>query len=98
MYFKIESGRIVTEEKVKLAYEIYSGHKADDVPYSFEKFVHSCPIKLIPMKDITVENLIEGDAFVDAVKLYKDQHRCTLREAKEACESIRDRMRGGSID
>ena len=42
-----------------------------------------------PDSKITAEKLIEGNAFVAAVVLYKKQNNCTLREARDACAELR---------
>lgn len=88
MFYELATGRIVTETDLKLAYEICNGQKADE--RSFRRWVNNCYTKRIPESEITVERLIKGDAFVQAVKLYKEQHDCTLREAKDACDKIRN--------
>lgn len=88
MFYELATGRIVTETDLKLAYEICNGQKANE--RSFRRWVNNCPTKRIPESEITVERLINGDAFVQAVKLYKEQHDCTLREAKDVCDKIRN--------
>lgn len=88
MFYELATGRIVTETDLKLAYEICNGQKADE--RSFRRWVNNCPTKRIPESEITVERLINGDAFVQAVRLYKEQHNCTLSEAKDACDKIRN--------
>ena len=88
MFYELATGRIVTETDLKLAYEIYTGQKADE--RSFRRWVNNCPTQRIPEREITVERLINGDAFVQAVRLYKEQHNCTLSEAKDACDKIRN--------
>lgn len=88
MFYELATGRIVTETDLKLAYEICNGQKADE--RSFRRWVNNCPTKRIPESEITVERLINGDAFVQAVRLYKEQHNCTLSEAKDVCDKIRN--------
>ena len=88
MYFEIvKTGRIVTDRDIKLAYEICTGHtfnfEHDDANY--RRWVNLCPIRRIPDSEITVEKLILGNAFASAVILYKRQHNCTLKEARDAC-------------
>lgn len=90
MYYKLKTGRIVTEADLKLAYEIYTGQKADES--FFRRWVNNCPVRRIPESEITVEHLIEGDAFVRAVTLYREQHDCTLREARDICDKIRNEI------
>lgn len=92
MYFELETGRIVRDMDVKLAYEIYTGNKANVDSCMFRRWCNDCHMTRIPESEITVERLIKGDAFVLATKLYRDQNRCSLREARETCEKIRDEL------
>ena len=90
MFYELATGRIVTETDLKLAYEIYTGQKANE--RLFRRWVNNCPVRRIPESEITVKHLIEGDAFVQAVKFYKEQYNCTLREARDACDKIRNEI------
>ena len=92
MYFELATGRIVPESKIELAYEVCNGEKADDNPVPYRRWSAQLPIKRIPESKITVKQLIKGDAFVDACMLYRNQHKCTLAEAREVCEQIRKEM------
>ena len=90
MFYELATGRIVTGTDLKLAYEICTGQKANE--RSFRRWINNRPTKRIPESEITVERLINGDAFVQAVKLYREQHNCTLVEAREACTQIKMKM------
>ena len=95
MYFEITTtGHIVTDRDIKLAYEICTGHtfnfECDNANY--RRWANLCPVRRIPENEITVERLIRGDAFVGAVKLYREKNSCSLLEARDACNKIRDGM------
>lgn len=94
MYFELATGHIVPEEKIELAYEICTGGKANDNPRHFTDWVnmHCSWNRIFNEDEITVEQLIKGDAFVDACKVYRDQHKCTLAEAREVCTQIKKEM------
>lgn len=92
MYFELETGHIVSEDKIELAYEICHGKKANENPTAYRKWKSYLSIKSIPGDEITVKQLIKGNAFVDAVILYRKQHNCTLAEAREVCNQIRMEM------
>lgn len=94
MYFELATGRIVPESQIKLAYEICTGQKADvNFPHFVDWVNLNCMWNhIFNESEITVKQLIKGDAFVEAVKLYRDQHKCTLAEAREVCEQIRKEM------
>ena len=91
MYFELATGRIVTETELELAYEICTGGKANEYPPHFTDWVnlHCLWLHAFNEDEITVEQLIKGDAFVEACKLYRDQHKCTLAEAREVCMQIK---------
>ena len=94
MYFKLTTGRIVTVREVRTAYEIVYGGKPDENTPHYNDWINSVYgiDKVILKSEITIEQLIKGDAFVEAVKLYKDQHKCTLAEAREVCTQIKMEM------
>ena len=94
MYFELTTGRIVTEREMHTAYEILYGEKPDENIPRYNDWINSVYgiEELISKSEITIEQLIKGDAFVEAVKLYKDQHDCTLREAREIVDKIRKEM------
>ena len=92
MYFKIvTTGHIVTDSDIKLAYEICTGHtfNSERGNENYRRWANLCPIQRIPYSKITVEKLIEGNAFASAVVLYRKQNNCTLREARDACAKLR---------
>ena len=92
MYFEITTtGRIVTDRDIKLAYEICTGRtfNFDCDNANYRRWANLCTIQRIPDSKITVEKLIEGNAFADAVVLYRKQNNCTLREARDVCTKLR---------
>jgi hypothetical protein len=96
MYYLLTTGKIVTEKDMKLAFEIIYGENANESPISYYDWRDSvCGVEaVICDKNITVEELIKGDAFVDAVILYSKMHGCTLKEARMVVAEIRDEMEG----
>ena len=94
MYFELATGRIVPEDKIELAYEICTGSKANDDPRHFNDWVNLNCVwnRIFNESEITVRQLIKGNAFADAVMLYRKQHNCTLAEAREVCNQIRMEM------
>lgn len=92
MLYELATGHIVTEDNLKLAYEVCRGKKANEDSTSYRKWKSYLSIKPISDDEITVEQLIKGDAFVQACMLYRDQHKCTLAEAREVCIQIKTQM------
>ena len=93
MYYKLKTGRVVTETDIDIAYEVCTGNKADDDIRSFKEWKSNLVLSRIPESTITVEQLIKGDAFVRAAVLYKSINNCTLHEAMEACKKIRSEIK-----
>ena len=94
MYFELATGRIVPEDKIELAYEICTGSKVNDNPRHFTDWVNlNCMWnRIFNESEIPVRQLIKGNAFADAVMLYRRQYNCTLAEAREVCNQIRMKM------
>lgn len=94
MYYLLMTGRIVTERDMRTAYEIAFGGDANVHKTHYEKWVKSVKgIRATMSKsEITIEQLIKGNCIVEAVRIYKDQHDCTLREAKYAVDKIKAEM------
>lgn len=95
IYYEVKTtGHIVSEYDLKCAYEICTGHafNFNDNVSHYRRWANLCPVRRIPESEITVENLIKGSAFVEATILYKGEHGCTLMEAKDACNKIRNMM------
>jgi hypothetical protein len=90
MYYLLVSGRIITERDLRMAYEICKGCVPGVHPGHYEEWMHSVHgiIRSIPKNEITIKQLLKGDCKVEAIKTYRDMHKCTLREAKEAVDKI----------
>lgn len=90
MYYLLVTGRIVTERDLRTAYEICVGSVPGIHPGHYEEWIHSVHgiIRSIPKDEISVEQLLKGNCKVEAIKTYRDMHKCTLREAKEAVDKI----------
>ena len=94
MYFLLTTGRIVTERDLHTAYEICFGKVPGANPGHYKNWIYSISgiVRSIPKNEISIEQLLEGSCKVEAVKAYRDMHKCTLREAKEAVDCIEKEM------
>lgn len=94
MYYLLATGRIVTERQMKLAFEITHGEEADKDHLDYKVWLNTIVgvEEAIPEKNMTVKELIKGDAFVEAVKLYSKTYNCTLAEARQAVIEIQTEM------
>ena len=72
MYYLLATGRIVSERQMKLAFEIVNGEEADKDPLDYNVWLNTIigVEEAIPANRMTVQELIKGDAFAEAVMLY----------------------------
>lgn len=84
MYFLLTTGRIVSERDIKTAYEICNGSVPGTHPGHYEKWLHEIYgiIRSIPKNEISIEELVRGSCLLDAIKMYRLVHNCSLSEAK----------------
>ena len=94
MYYLLVTGRIVTEHDLRTAYEICIGSVPGIHPGHYEEWKHSTHgiVRSIPKNEISIKQLLKGSCKVEAIKAYRDMHKCTLREAKEAVDNIEKEM------
>ena len=94
MYFLLATGRIVTERDIMRAYEIVYGEEAKGDLAHYNDWVNSLYgiEEVIPASKMSIRDLIKGDAFVEAVKLYSKTYNCTLAEARQAVSEIKTEM------
>lgn len=81
-YRSTRTGRIISESRILVLNDIYGC----DI---FDSLVKAKLLK--PFKP-TVIDLLEQDQKIEAVRLYKDIHNCTLREALDMVNLITDDM------
>lgn len=94
MYFLLATGRIVTERDIMRAYEIVYGDEAKYNVAHYNDWVNSLYgiERVVTTSEMTVRDLIKGDAFVEACKLYMKKYNCTLAEARQAVSEIKTEM------
>lgn len=77
-YRSTRTGRIISESRILVLNDIYGYDKLDSL-------IRARILK--PFKP-TVIDLLEQDQKMEAVKLYKDIHNCTVREALDMVNLI----------
>ena len=94
MYFLLANGHIVNEREIMRAYEIVHGSDAKEDLRHYNDWVNSLYgiEEAIPTSKMSIQDLIKGDAFVEAVKLYYETYNCTLMEARQAVSEIKTEM------
>lgn len=81
-YRSTRTGRIISESRILVLNDIYGYDKLDSL-------IRARIFK--PFKP-TVIDLLEQNQKIEAVKLYKDIHNCTVREALDMVNLITDDM------
>lgn len=81
-YRSTKTGKIISESRALVLVDIYGLCKLDEL------------IKQRILKPFrpTVIDLLEQDQRIEAVRLYKDIHNCTLREAVDMVNLIKEDM------
>ena len=96
LYYQLRNGNIVSKYDVEKAFEICTGetYTYDSAEYSKWLFsmLGNSIIKAMRETEVDMMQFLKGNNIVAAVRLYRDSHDCTIREAKEAVDKIRAEM------
>lgn len=99
LYYTLRNGNIVADYEVHKAFEICTGETYHCDSKAYSKWLHSMLGKSIVCamteNTVDIQQFLKGNNVVAAVRLYRDQHGCTLREAKEAVDAIKANMLNG---
>ena len=96
LYYQLRNGNIVSEYDVHKAFEISTGKTYYYASNAYVKWLYSLLgksiVKAMHELDIDIAQFLKGNNIIAAVRLYRDTHVCTLREAKEAVDAIKANM------
>lgn len=96
LYYKLRNGNIVSEYEVHKAFEICTGETFHYDSNAYTKWLYSMLGKSIIMAmtetEVDIAQFLKGNNIIAAVRLYRDQHNCTLREAKDTIDAIKANM------
>lgn len=81
-YRSTRTGRIISESRILVLNDIYG----------YDKLYSLIKARLLKPFKPTIIDLIEQNQKMEAVKLYKDIHNCTVREALDMVNLIIDDM------
>lgn len=95
IYYVLFDNHIVTRQEVDMAFYVTHGyHNTHRHEQKFLKWLYSLLGKtvkqVIPEYDMQVGKLAQSRPIL-AVKLYRDRYGCTLGEAREYVENLKDR-------
>lgn len=84
------NGRVYDEQDVERAFYIATGMYKDEHKLEYYEFLKSIlGVSIGAVKTASVEELVEHGCNVKAIKLYREENGCSLREAKSAVEKMR---------
>ena len=96
LYYQLRNGNIVNEHDVQKAFEISTGESYHSNYNAYDKWLYSMLgksiVKAMKETEIDLAQFIRGNNILGAVRLYREQHGCGLREAKDAVDKIRAKM------
>lgn len=96
LYYVCRNGKIVDEYDVHKAFEICTGETYSWNSVAYSKWLYSLMGKAITRvmreTEVDIEMFLRGNNTIAAVRIYRDTHGCTLREAKDAVDAIKANM------
>jgi hypothetical protein len=105
IFYHDPSGFIYTSAETRTAYRITTGLSDTEFDYKKGRSVNTAGYvqflnKILTTRKArvihpTVEYLVRMKKLTMALQLYREEHNCTTREALEAIEALRKKMREG---
>ena len=96
LYYQLRNGNIVSEYDVNKAFEICTGETYHYTSNAYSKWLYSMLgnsiVKAMRETEVDIAQFLKGNNIIAAVRLYRDTHGCSLREAKEAIDKMREEM------
>ena len=96
LYYQLRNGKIVDEYDVHRAFEVCTGETYDYFGNAYSKWLYSMLgnsiVKAMKETEVDIMQFLKGNNIIAAVRLYRETHGCTLREAKDAIDKIREEM------
>ena len=97
LYYQLRNGKIVDEYDVHRAFEVCTGETYDYFSNAYSQWLYSMLgnsiVKAMRETEVDMMQFIKGNNIIPAVKLYRETHGCTLREAKDAIDKMREEMK-----
>lgn len=101
LYYQLRNGNIVGEYEIHKAYEIATGNTFHHDSADFSQWLYSLLgksiVKAMTEREVNIEQFLRGNNIVAAVRLYRDTHGCSLREAKDTVDKIKAEMQNAEV-
>lgn len=93
-FYYLMQGGVVTDNDLIKAFEITTGNRYEESVQSYTKWhewiTSTFVYKIENPDDSTVKDFVNNGHTVMAVILYRELHKCTLAEAKEYIDSLKE--------
>lgn len=90
-FYELANGSIVREYALSQAFLITTGIQSCSEPVLYSKFLKGLANSGYAIEhNPTLDELIAKQQLTCAITLYRDQHNCTLSEAKIAIDKMRE--------
>lgn len=95
MYYRLKTGKIISDADVSIAFEITRGKSTFDDFDSFIKWKGGLGLTPIDDDKADIRDFVASGATVFAMKLYRDRNNCSVLDAVKAINKIKDELNGG---
>ena len=96
LYYQLSNGNIVSKYDVEKAFEICTGETYTFDSKEYSKWLYSMLgksiIKAMKETEVDMMQFVKSNNIIAAVRLYRETHGCSLREAKDAIDKMRAEM------
>lgn len=92
MYYRLRTGKIVGDTYVSIAFEITRGKSAFDDYDAFLEWKGLLGLTPIDEEKADIRDLISSGATFAAIRIYKDRHNCSVRDATDAVYKIKNEI------
>lgn len=92
MYYKLKTGRIISDKELRITYEIIFGHPYMDDYNTYNTWVSYLNLTEVNPDTLSVVDWVRGGCMVQAVAKYKKDNGVSLRKATEVCRNIRNTL------
>lgn len=93
LYYKTKDGKYVDQYNIASAFNIVYGKSRIGNESEYLKFLWDLLHSTLTFEpDPTIEKFIKAGHKIYAIRLYRDEHDCTLREAKEIIDKMEQEM------
>lgn len=92
MYYRLKTGKIISDADVSIAFEITRGKSSSDDPDAFLKWKNWLGLTPIDDETADIRYFVASGAEVFAMKLYRNRNNCSVLDAVHAINKIKEEL------